>query len=100
MSAYKRTDPGKLARDREAIQKSQASMNHPDHPAFEAIRGLFSALERKVARNANEGAIQRDFGAPYGPSPLKTGAEVQGKPEVGTTIGAYVLGKKKTRSIT
>lgn len=100
MPAYKRTDPGKLARDRAAIQKSQESMNHPDHPAFEGIRNLFGALQRKIQSNYQKSLLDKDFGAPYGPLPLRNGAEEQSLPQAGDLLGSYVIGKKKSKSIT
>lgn len=103
MAAYKRTDPGKLARDREAIRKSQEEMNHPTHPAFEAIGRVFQnidrAIKQKVAKNAENAALQRDYGAPFGSRPLRTGAEEQTKVNPMTTIGGAVVGRKKSRSI-
>jgi len=95
MSAYKRTDPGKLAKDRDAIRKSQESMAHPDHPAFEGVRKLFGALQEKIRSNYQNGLMQRDYGAPYGPRSIKTGGEEVTKPQPADLLGSYVTGFKK-----
>lgn len=76
--------------------------NHPDHPAFEGIRKLFGsldqALKNKVAHNRERAELNADFGGPYGPRPLRTGAEEQTKPEPGQIPGAVVTGRRRNKS--
>lgn len=80
---YKRTDPGKLAREREAIRKSQERMNKPPEPNI--LQRIDTALKNKIASNRRKAALKYDIGGPFGSPPLRSGAEV--------------IGQKKRRSI-
>lgn len=65
----KRSNPQKLAKEREAIRKSQAEQVSPAPPSTPEL--IFKALGNKMLRNKG-----RRMG--FGPSPQKAGALVKG----------------------
>lgn len=73
MPAYKRTDPGKLAREREAIRKSQTATETGPRPT------IFEPLLKKIEMNRLRRTAKRRG---FGPAPQIQGALVKvTKPE-------------------
>lgn len=68
MPAYKRTDPGKLAREREKIRKSQEEMQKPSEPNLivKAYSWLKKANERKrTIQELKKNPLPREEGATF-----------------------------------
>jgi hypothetical protein len=94
MAPYKRTDPGKIARNRELARKSIEAMEKPKVGPIEVIKDLDKRFRSYVGRRMKE-KTERAMG--YGPSPAIEGAYVKGLPS--DISGAVTSLKSKKKSV-
>ena len=91
MAPHKRTDPGKLARDREAIRKSQEAMAKPKTDFFGTLKNIDKGIKQYFGRKFQE---NKEKAEGYGPNPRMEGAGVIDRPSPGQVRGGMVTGLK------